>query len=204
MDIGRKLQPEIQRCIVSVVDFLMRSGYTSLLYKKPISDKWLHLRTWSVGSISHIDHWCFIYINIIRSISMMSFLYTGYVYSICIPLKSWPQYALKVNIFLSKLPNWFCKVINMWYFIPVPFLPLCRIKNNSAPRSARERRRQFRQRFFFWPVHRAHSGPSFAKGKTCPPFEVEKVVRRDLAAWGETMYTCGKWIPSPSWIACWM
>lgn len=107
MDIGRKLQPEIQRCI-EVVDFLMRSGYTSLLYKKHISDKWLHLRTWSVGSISHIDHWCFIYINIIRS--MMSFLYTGYVYSICIPLKSRPQYALKVKFscqgFQTDSPKW--------------------------------------------------------------------------------------------------
>ena len=203
MDIGRKLQPKIQRCIVSVVDFLMRSGYTSLLYKKPISDKWLHLRTWSVGSISHIDHWCFIYINIIRS--MMSFLYTGFVYSICIPLKITAAVRIKGEIFLSKLPNWFSKVINMWYFIPVPFLPLCRIRIIPPQSSARERRSDSSARdFFLGRSTELTAALHFAKGKTCPPFEVEKVVRWDLAAWGETMYTCGKWIPSPSWIGCWM
>lgn len=144
----------------------------------------------------------FIYINIIRS--MMSFLYTGYVYSICIPLKSRPQYASKVKFscqsFQTDSPKWSTCDTSYQF----PFLPLCRIKIIPPPVPLGKDDPTVPPEIFFLAGPPSSQRPQFRKGENVPPFEVEKVVRWDLAAWGETMYTCGKWIPSPSWIGCWM
>ena len=118
--------------------------------------------------------------------SLMFYLHQYYqvhdvfsIYRICIQYLYPPKIAaavrIKGEIFLSKLPNWFSKVINMWYFIPVSLPPSLPNKNNSAPRSARERRSDSSARdFFLGRSTELTAAPSFAKGKTCPHLKWKK------------------------------